>query len=310
MANRDLIYSDMVKYLGVLLDSKLTFGPHIREKVKKVIRLLYYFKTSVGQLWGPSPYLTRWVLTGIVLPKITYGAMVRANRATNYKKHLNRVQRLGLLAMAHVRRSTPTAGLEVILGVMPLDLHTQCVVALAVYRVWGRNQSRWDGIERGHLQGHLFWDNQLLEQVDMGDCANSNKRAIQGLFHDRWREHWKHHTTCRQTKYWIDDPGSIGDATACLDRLTLSTVLRALTGHNYLNYHHHITGSISKQSCRFCREGREEFIHLACECPALAMECLGSVRGLWLSRNPPDLYGLVRLTKVNRIGKALERRAE
>ena len=35
MANKDLIYSDTVKYLDVLLDSKLTFGPHIREKVKK-----------------------------------------------------------------------------------------------------------------------------------------------------------------------------------------------------------------------------------------------------------------------------------
>ncbi len=50
MANRDLIYSDTVKYLGILLDSKLTFGPHIREKVKKATRLLYCFKTSVGQL--------------------------------------------------------------------------------------------------------------------------------------------------------------------------------------------------------------------------------------------------------------------
>ena len=55
MANRDLSYSDMEKYLGVLLDSKVTFGPHIREKLKKVTRLLYCLKTSVGQLWGPSP---------------------------------------------------------------------------------------------------------------------------------------------------------------------------------------------------------------------------------------------------------------
>ena len=97
---------------------------------------------------------------------------------------------------------------------------------------------------------------------------------------------------------------------ARLDCLTLSTVLQALTGHNYLNYLHYIAGNFSKQNCRFCGEGREEFIHLVCGCPALAMERLGSVRGLWLSRNPPDLYGLVRFTKVNCIGKALERRAE
>ena len=212
--------------------------------------------------------------------------------------------------MAHVRHSTPTAGLEAILDIMPLDLHTQCVVVRAAYRIRGRNRDRWDGIGHGRLRGHLFWSNQFLEQVDMGDCVNSNKRAIQDLFHKKWRECWKHLTTCCQTKYWIDDPGSLGDATARLDRLTLSTVLQALTGHNYLNYHHHIAGNSSEQNCRFCGEGREEFIHLACECPALATERLGSVRGLRLSRNPPDLYGLVRFTKVNCIGKALERRAE
>ena len=195
MANRDLIYSDMVKYLGVLFDSKLTFGPHIREKVKKATRLLYCFKTSVGQLWGPNLYHMRWVLTGIVLPKITYGAMVWANKATNYKRYLDGVQRLGLLAMAHVLRSTPTAGLEVILGIMLLDLHTQCEEVWAACRVQGRNQDRWDGIGHGHLRGYLFWSNRLLEQVDLNDCANFNKRAIQD-FHDRWRERWKHLTTC------------------------------------------------------------------------------------------------------------------
>ncbi len=225
MANKDLIYSDTVKYLGVLLDRKLIFGPHIIEKAKKATRLLYHFKTSVGQLWRPNPYLMRWVVTGIVLPKITCGDIVWANRATNYKKHFDRVQRLGLLAMAHICRSTPTAGLEAILGIMPLDLHTQCVATQAACRIRGQNQDRWDGIGCGHLQGHLFWSKWLLEQVDLNDHTNFNKTAIKDLFCNRWRECWKHLTTCCQTKYWIDDPSSIGNATACLDRLTLSIVL-------------------------------------------------------------------------------------
>ena len=51
-------------------------------------------------------------------------------------------------------------------------------------------------------------------------------------------------------------------------------------GHNYLNYHHRIVGNFSEQICRFCGEEREEFIHLACECPALARERLSSVSSL------------------------------
>ncbi len=115
--------------------------------------------------------------------------------------------------------------------------------------------------------------------------ANFNKRAIHDLFHDRWRACWKHLTTCLQTTYWIDNPGSIGNAMACLDCLSLSIVLQALTGHNYLNYHHYIAGNFSEQICRFYKEDREELIHFMCECPGLAMEHLGSVRGLQLSRN-------------------------
>ncbi len=163
MGARDLDYSDMVRYLGISVDSKLTFGPHIREKAKKAIRLLYQFRTSLGQLWGPSLFLMRWVLTGIVCPKVMYGAIVWANKATNYKEHVDSVQRLGLLALTHVHHSTPTARLEAALDVMPLDLYVQCVAVQAVLRVRSRNQSSWGGIGCSHLRGHLLWGDKTLK---------------------------------------------------------------------------------------------------------------------------------------------------
>ncbi len=153
MSHLNSSFSDMVRYLGISLDSKLTLAPHIEEKVKKAARLLYQFRTSRGQLWGPSLFLTRWVLTGIVCNKVTYGAMVWANKATNYKMHLDWVKRLGLLAMTHICCSTPTAGLEAALDVMPLNLYAQCIAVQAVLRVWSRNKSSWDGIGLGHLRG-------------------------------------------------------------------------------------------------------------------------------------------------------------
>ncbi len=89
----------------------------------------------MGQSCSPSLFLTRWVLDGIVCPKVTYGAIVWTNKATNYEKHLDGVQRLGLLAMTHIHCSTLTAGLEAILDVMPLDLVAQCVAVHAVLRI-------------------------------------------------------------------------------------------------------------------------------------------------------------------------------
>ncbi len=117
------------------------------------------------------PFLTRWVLTGIVLPKDMYGTIVWANKATNYKKHLDRVQRLGLLAMAHICCSTPTAGLEAILDVMLLDLFAQCEAVQVVLRVQGRNQSSWDSISCSHLRGHL-WVDKTFKGVELKTKRN------------------------------------------------------------------------------------------------------------------------------------------
>ncbi len=155
----------------------------------------------MGQWWGPSLFLTRRVLTGIVRPKVMYGAIVWAYKATSCKKHLDRVQRLGLLAMNHVHHSTPTAGLEAALDVMPFDLYAQCVAVQAVLRVQSRNQSSWDGISCSHLRGHLLWGDKILKGVEIkGD--NTDKRMIKDLFYDRWKMRWTHLSTCHQTKFW------------------------------------------------------------------------------------------------------------
>ncbi len=138
---------------------------------------------------------------------------------------------------------------------------------------------------------------------------HTNKWRVKDLFYDKWKTRWSDLSTCRQTKFWLEDPGCLGDALARLDRLTLSLALQAITGHNYLNYHHNM-GNSSEQICRFCGESREEFIHLACECPALARVRLDTVRGHQFNRKPLDLRGLVRFMKMDRIGKAMEQRAE
>ncbi len=55
--------------------------------------------------------------------------------------------------MAHVQHSTPTAGLEVILDVTPLDLFMQCVAVQAVLKTLGRNHHSRDGIGCSCLRG-------------------------------------------------------------------------------------------------------------------------------------------------------------
>ena len=56
-----LEYSDTVKYLGVTLDTKLTFKQHIKNKCKQAIRLLHNLKNAIGKLWGPSLTSMKWI---------------------------------------------------------------------------------------------------------------------------------------------------------------------------------------------------------------------------------------------------------
>ncbi len=53
----------------------------------------------------------------------------------------------------------------------------------------------------------------------------TDKREIKDLFYDRWKMRWTRLSTCRQTKFWLEDPGSLGDALARLDRPTLGLAL-------------------------------------------------------------------------------------
>ena len=56
------------------------------------------------------------------------------------------------------------------------------------------------------------------------------------------------------------------------NKLQLGRYIRAVTGHNNLLYHlHNIDNDISP-GCRFCLTDREEFHHLAFDCPALWLE--------------------------------------
>ena len=156
MGGVEIPYSDTVKYLGITLDKKLTWKAHITNKVRNAKIHLHSVKNAMGKLWGTPPKWMRWAYTGIVRPAITYGALVWAKgcETEHFRKELQRINRLALLSMGHFRRSTPTAGLEVIGHVMPLDLYIKSEAALGCIRTRQQNIKITEnsGIKRGHRQ--------------------------------------------------------------------------------------------------------------------------------------------------------------
>ena len=126
LGQKTMEYQDHFTYLGVRVESNLKWHNHIKEKCDKAKRLLNMRKAVVGQEWGLDPAKVLWIHEAIIRPKITYGSIIWAHDITVISQaRLNSVQRQSLLSATHAMRSTPTAGMEAIMGVKPLHIFTR-----------------------------------------------------------------------------------------------------------------------------------------------------------------------------------------
>ncbi len=170
MEGEEIPYSNQVRYLGIILDHQLTWVPHIKNKVNVAKGHMLKLKNAMGKLWGTPPKLTRWLYTGIVRPALTYGSLVwgKACETEQIKRELNKLNRLALLSMGHFRRSSPTAGLEVITNVMPLHLWIKCEAATAYIRTQGNNVVETESLytTKGTLKGHRQIHREFLQEIE------------------------------------------------------------------------------------------------------------------------------------------------
>ncbi len=176
MGEVEIPFSEKVKYLGITFDKQLRWLPHLKLKVKSAKGHLLKLRNVTGKLWGVPPKMQRWLYTGVARPALTYGSLVWAKACDTEwaKTELNRLNRLALMSMGHFRRSTPTAGLEVITYVMPLDLHVKCEAALAFKRTQGQTLIK-DGrilTKRKNSMGHRQYCQQLLTDAGIPDTTS------------------------------------------------------------------------------------------------------------------------------------------
>ena len=66
----------------------------------------------------------KWVYTGIVRPKLSYGSLVWAhNLSPKQHKKLKQLNQIACMSLTPTTRSTPQAALEILYNIKPLDLH-------------------------------------------------------------------------------------------------------------------------------------------------------------------------------------------
>jgi ribonuclease HI len=107
---------DQAKYLGVIIDKRLTFKAHVEAKAQKCSIVLMMCRRAVGRDWGLKPQIARWIYLAIVRPMIAYAAVIwAADLDITKTKQLTKVQRLACCMITGAMWTTPTASMEELL---------------------------------------------------------------------------------------------------------------------------------------------------------------------------------------------------
>jgi ribonuclease HI len=97
---------------------------------------------------GPNPKLVRWIYKGVVLPSLSYGCHVWLHKIVGFSEQLRKLNRLACLCIAPSFPHSPTSGLEVILGIMPLHLSLQEEGLRKLAMVRGHYRRFWNGTDK------------------------------------------------------------------------------------------------------------------------------------------------------------------
>ena len=78
-------------------------------------------RSALGARWGPSHRMMLWAFESVIVPSLTYRALVWGHLDL-IKTTIDKLRQLNRLAAFLTAPVTPIVGLEVILGLKPLDL--------------------------------------------------------------------------------------------------------------------------------------------------------------------------------------------
>jgi hypothetical protein len=126
-----------VKYLEVILDSKLNWNHRLQKIIRKAQTTFAVVTRMYGKKWVLRPNMVHWLYTRVIRPSMLHAALVwwpKVKQKTT-KIQLCRIQRMVCLAITGDMKSTPTAAMEVLLNLIPLDLLIMAEASMALYRL-------------------------------------------------------------------------------------------------------------------------------------------------------------------------------
>ena len=120
-----LPYEKEVKFLGMTLDDKLTWGSHIEALKIKVKKSLNILKVVSGFSWGADKKSLLKLYDSLCRSKLDYGCEFYSSACKSRLKHLDVVHNMGLRICSGAFKTSPVESIYVDTDHIPLDLRRE-----------------------------------------------------------------------------------------------------------------------------------------------------------------------------------------
>ncbi|VEN44837.1 unnamed protein product [Callosobruchus maculatus] len=178
MYGRPLAISQEVKYLGMIFDWKLTWGSHVDRLVSRWTATFWQLRRAVGRTCGLNPNILQWIYTAIIRPRMQYGSVVwwSCVQKSTVARSLGRIQRVACVGVTGAMRTSPTAALEVLLGLPTMASWIRMTAVAAHLRM--RDSGNWQ--IKGEAVGHAKIARLAEEALPISPTRLSRQTVYQG----------------------------------------------------------------------------------------------------------------------------------
>ncbi len=127
LSQSTLPVSNTFRYLGLVLTRDLSWKTNLESKIKSGKATMIRVCRTFGKFWGPIAKMIKWHLEQVIFPNVMYGSHAYHKLLTtpHFFTKLQQLSRIALLQTSPCRTHTPIAGMQIILGVMPLAIRAR-----------------------------------------------------------------------------------------------------------------------------------------------------------------------------------------
>ena len=189
---QEIYQQDTPAYLGVKLDRKLTWSPHISTTYSKARRKIALTKKLAGTKWGANMKILTQIYTTTVRPHMQYAFNAWSSAAKANLDQLTKTQNIGLRIITGGMNTTPSQSWK--------GQWACCHLGKGKRKNFCAKAKRW----RGFLHKHYIPSLKVPPKIDSRDWAQSTWSKCfsrnTGSPHQHATKHWKCFQTMRTGK--------------------------------------------------------------------------------------------------------------